>query len=377
MGVLFALAQHDIKRLLAYHSVENIGIISLGLGLWLLGVSTDNVNLAALGLMGGLLHVLNHAVFKSLLFFGAGAMAHASGTRNMDLMGGLQKRMPQTALTFGIGAAAICGLPPLNGFVSEFLIYLGAFGLLAKAGVPGSSVTGGLITLAALGLIGGLAAACFAKVFGIVFLGEPRTEQAAAAHEAPGAMRFSMTILAALCIVLGLAGPLAVKLVAPVAGQLLGTTQIQEITVMAGGLLWKITLGGLALIFLSCFCWNLRRRLLAGRVNGVSPTWDCGYAAPDSRMQYTASSFAWPVINMFRWVVRPRLHVKIGPGFFPRQAGLSSHSDDIIRQGLFDPIFRAVSELARRTHVLQEGRNQLYVLYIAVTVLVLLLVKVR
>ncbi|MFZ5563178.1 MAG: proton-conducting transporter membrane subunit [Thermodesulfobacteriota bacterium] len=377
MGVLFALAQHDIKRLLAYHSVENIGIISLGLGLWLLGAATDNFLLAALGLMGGLLHVLNHAVFKGLLFFGAGAVVQATGSRDMDRMGGLQKRMPQTALAFAVGSAAICGLPPFNGFVSEFLVYLGAFGLVAKAGTPGGPLAGGLISLTALGLIGGLAAACFAKVFGIVFLGEPRSEAAAGAHEAPGAMRLVMTLLAVCCVILGLAGPLAVRLVNPVAEQLLGAGPASAASSLAGGLLWKISLGGAALIIIAVFLWELRRRLLAGRISSVGPTWDCGYAAPDSRMQYTASSFAWPVIDMFRWVVRPRLHVNVEPGLFPRQAGLCSHSDDIFRRGFFDPIFRAVSELARRVHVLQEGHNQLYVLYIAVTVLVLLLVKVR
>ncbi|MEW6079230.1 MAG: proton-conducting transporter membrane subunit [Thermodesulfobacteriota bacterium] len=377
MGVLFALAQHDIKRLLAYHSVENIGIISLGLGLWLLGVSTGHPALAALGLMGGLLHVINHAVFKSLLFFGAGAVAHAAGTRNMDVMGGLAKRMPRTALAFGIGSAAICGLPPFNGFVSEFLIYLAAFGLITGAGVPGGPMAGGLIVLAALGLIGGLAAACFAKVFGIVFLGEPRTPQAAEAHEAPAAMRFSMITLAVLCIALGLAAPLAVRLVLPAAGQLLDSAQVSAVSLMAGGLLWKISWGGFAFIAVSGFLWGLRRRLLTGRVNTTGPTWDCGYAAPDSRMQYTASSFAWPVIDMFKWIIRPKLRVSVGQDFFPRRAGLSSHSSDPFRRNLFDPLFRAVSELARRTHVLQQGRNQLYVLYIAVTVLVLLLVKVK
>jgi hydrogenase-4 component B len=377
MGVLFALAQHDIKRLLAYHSVENIGIITIGLGLWLLGVSINNPVVAALGLMGGLLHVLNHAIFKSLLFFGSGAVAHASGTRDMDLLGGLQKLMPHTALAFGIGAAAICGLPPLNGFVSEFLIYVGAFGVVARADALGGPMAGGLIAIIALGLIGGLAAACFAKVFGIVFLGEPRSENAAGAHEAPGSMLFAMTTLAALCILLGLAGPLAVKLVTPVAAQLLGKSQVFETSAMAFALLWKVSIAGGGLIIISGIFWGLRRMLLSGRVNTVSPTWDCGYSAPSSRMQYTGSSFAWPVINMFRWVVRPRLHVGIRKGLFPHYADLSSHADDIFRQGLFAPIFRLISELAQRIHVLQEGRNQLYVLYIAITILVLLLVKVR
>jgi len=377
IGVLFALAQHDIKRLLAYHSVENIGIICLGLGLWLLGVSINNPVLAALGLMGGLLHVLNHAVFKSLLFFGAGAVAHATGTRNMDLLGGLQKRMPQTAMAFAIGAAAICGLPPLNGFVSEFLIYLGAFGIVAKAGALGSPAAGGLIALAALGMIGGLAAACFAKVFGIVFLGEPRSEHAVKAHEAPAPMVLAMSVLAGLCVILGLAGPLAVRLVTPVAGQLLGNIQVSETSAMAQGLLLKISLACGSLIALAAFFWWLRSMLLSGRTVAAGPTWDCGYSAPTSRMQYTASSFAWPVILMFQWLVRPRLHARIRKEFFPHYAELSSHTDDPFRQGLFAPLFKWAEVLARRVHGLQEGRNQLYVLYIAITILVLLLVKVR
>ena len=376
-GVLFALAQHDIKRLLAYSSIENIGIIGLGLGLWLLGVSTNNSVLASLGLMGGLLHVLNHAVFKSLLFLGAGAVAHAAGTRNIDSLGGLLKRMPVTALTFGIGSAAICGLPPLNGFVSEFLIYLSAFGFAAHTGTQTGPVTCGLIVLAALGLIGGLAMACFVKVFGIVFLGAARTGQAAGAHEAPWTMRFAMTVLAILCVVIGLVGPLAVRMVNPVVAQLLGTEQISAASVIASGILWKIGWGGFVLILMTGFLWFLRSWLLKRRVNLVGPTWDCGYAFPNSRMQYTSSSFTWPLIGMFSRIVRPALHVKIDKGFFPQRARLSSHSDDPLRQGLFDPIFRTVSEMARRAHVLQQGRNQLYVLYIAVTVLLLLLFKVR
>jgi hydrogenase-4 component B len=377
MGVLFALAQHDIKRLLAYHSVENIGIIGMGLGLWLLGMSMNNPVLACLGLMGGLLHVLNHALFKSLLFFGAGSVVHATGTRNMDLMGGLQKKMPATAMTFAIGAAAICGLPPLNGFVSEFLIYLGAFGVVAKAGVLGSAAAGGLIALAALGLIGGLAAACFAKVFGIVFLGEPRSIEMAEAHEAPRPMLFAIIVPAGLCIFLGLAGSLAIKLVTPVAGQLLGISQVAETSAMAFALFWKISLAGGVLIALAGILWGFRSMLLKRRVNTKSPTWDCGYLAANSRMQYTASSFAWPVVSMFRWMVRPKLHARIRNEYFLHYAELSTHTDDVFRQGLFAPIFKWAGELAQRIHGLQEGRNQLYVLYIAITILILLLVKVR
>ena len=184
-GVLFALAQHDLKRLLAYHSVENIGIIALGLGTGVLGLALNQPALAVLGLAGGLLHVLNHALFKGLLFLGAGAVIHATGTRDIDHLGGLIRRMPWTAAMFLTGSVAICGLPPLNGFVSEFLIYVGAF---AGIGLPGISVWGAA-TIAGLAMIGGLAAACFTKAFGIVFLGEPRNDQARHGHEVGWAMR--------------------------------------------------------------------------------------------------------------------------------------------------------------------------------------------
>ena len=378
IGVLLALSQHDIKRLLAYHSVENIGIITLGLGLWLLGVSTNNYMIAAMGLMGGLLHVLNHAVFKSLLFLGAGSVVHAAGTREMDLMGGLMKKMPLTAFTFGIGSAAICGLPPLNGFVSEFLIYLGAFNTMTGTHPLNSAVVlGGLITIIALGLIGGLATACFTKVFGTVFLGNSRSSRSTESHENTGAMVWVMIILAAFCIILGLAGPVAVNFIRPVASQLLGDARVSGVSEMLCALLFKISLGGAALIIIAGILWSLRGLALMRRVKGFSPTWDCGYSAPTSRMQYTSSSFAWPIVRMFRWVLQPEIHNEMGNGFFPGFAALSTQTHDIFRRFLYTPLFRLVTESAQRVHKLQEGRNQLYVLYIAITILVLLLVKVR
>jgi hydrogenase-4 component B len=377
IGVLFAIAQNDIKRLLAYSSVENIGIICLGLGLWLLGVSINNPVLASLGLMGGLLHALNHSLFKSLLFYGAGSVVHATNTRDMNLMGGLKKRMPQTAITFAIGAAAICGLPPLNGFIGELLIYLGAFGVIAKTEALSGPVAGGLIALTALALIGGLAAVCFTKVFGTVFLGEPRSESAAHSHEAPRPMLFAMITSAALCIFMGLGGPLAIKIVTPVAAQLLGGVQAAETAAMASRILIKISIAGGAIIILAGIFWGLRSLLLAGRTTAKGPTWDCGYLAPTSRMQYTASSFSWPVTDMFKWLVRPRLHAAIRKEYFPHYAELSSRTDDVFRQRIFAPVFKWAGALALRIHALQEGRNQLYVLYIAITILILLLVKVR
>jgi hydrogenase-4 component B len=375
-GILFAIAQRDIKRMLAYSSVENIGIITLGLGLWLLGLSMNNPVIAAFGITGAILHVLNHAIFKSLLFFGAGAVVHATGTRNVELMGGLMKRMPHTAIAFGIGALAICGFPPLNGFLSEFFIYISAFNTLTSK-IQGGPIECGLIVIVSISLIGGLAAACFTRVFGIIFLGEPRSELAASVHEPHRQMLFPMIIGAALCIFIGLLGPIFMNITGPVAAQLIGMGNIHDTYEAASGLLKKISLAGFSLIILAGLFWWLRRLLLKDRVNSKGPTWDCGYLFPTSRMQYTASSFSWPVINMFRWIIRPRLNVDITKGIFLLKGRVSTHTEDIFRKGLFNTIFRFTEGVAQRIHMLQEGRNQLYVLYIAITVLVLLLVKLR
>ena len=203
-GVLLALCQKDLKRLLAYSSVENIGIVCLGLGLWLIGLYFGKMDLAALGLCGALLHVCNHAVFKSLLFLGAGAIKQAVHTLAIDRLGGLQKRMPKTALAFLIGATAISGLPPLNGFVGEFLIFLGAFSAVGQTSPAAGMAGAGVTILLSLSLIGGLAAACFTKVYGIIFLGESRSTELPLAAEAPLLMRHPMSVLAILCVVLDL-----------------------------------------------------------------------------------------------------------------------------------------------------------------------------
>ena len=203
LGVAFALAQHDLKRLLAYHSVENIGIIALGAGLALLGRARGEPALVMLGLGGAALHVVNHALFKSLLFLGAGAVQHATGTRELDLLGGLARPMRATAILFLVGAAAICGLPPLNGFVSEWLVYLGFLAAMERGGHELFAFA--VLGVPVLALVGGLAAGCFAKVVGVVFLGTPRSAHARAAHEAPRTMLAPMAILAGACIAIGLA----------------------------------------------------------------------------------------------------------------------------------------------------------------------------
>ncbi len=374
-GVLFALAQHDLKRLLAYHSVENIGIIAMGLGAGILGLALNQPALAVLGLAGGLLHVLNHALFKGLLFLGAGAVIHATGTRDIDHLGGLIRRMPWTAAMFLIGSVAICGLPPLNGFVSEFLIYVSAF---KGIGLPGMSVWGAAM-IAGLATIGGLAAACFAKAFGIVFLGEPRSDHVRHGHEPGWAMRAAMAILAFGCVAVGFLAPQAVAALQPVIGSLTGLGP----GVVADGLFlvieplwWVLPALGFFVLMLGLLVW-LRRRLLAGREVSLSGTWDCGYARPTGRMQYTASSFAQPLTNMFSFFLRTRRRFEAPDGFFPGHAALHTETDDFFRQNLFRPVFRGIEGLSLWLHCLQQGRVQVYILYVAVTILVLLVWNLR
>jgi formate hydrogenlyase subunit 3/multisubunit Na+/H+ antiporter MnhD subunit len=378
LGVLFALAQHDLKRLLAYHSVENIGIITLGIGLGVLGLSFDLPVLAVLGFAGGLLHVLNHALFKGLLFLGAGAVLHATGTRELDHLGGLLKRMRWTGAAFLVGSAAICGLPPLNGFVSEFLIYLGAFRSVAASETAIAWAVPALLAIAALALIGGLAVACFTKAFGIVFLGESRSEHAEHAHEPGPAMLLPMLVLAALCALVGLFPAVVVRAMEPVVLVVTGKSTVAVGACLgdAGGTLSLVTLGACLLLVLVVLLAGLRRWLLSGRAVGETVTWDCGYARPTARMQYTASSFAQPLTTFFNILLRGRRNLKAPQGFFPRDAALSTTTPDGCNEGLFRPVFAGVERLLGRLRALQLGRVQVYVLYLVLTLLVLLIWKI-
>lgn len=377
LGVLFALAQHDLKRLLAYHSVENIGIITLGLGAGLLGVSTGSPALIVLGFGGGLLHVVNHALFKGLLFLGAGAVLHGTGTREIDHLGGLLKRMPWTAATFLIGAVAISGLPPLNGFVSEFLIFLGAF----KGGVSaGGTIAVPLFALVAgLALIGGLAAACFTKAFGIVFLGEPRSEHVSHAHEADWTMRLPMLLLAAGCVLIGLFAPVVVGSLKTV---LESITRLQP-AVVNGNLaaatspLSFVVLGTVIFLALLTALVLLRRGLLAHRRVEADVTWGCGYAQPTSRMQYTASSFAQPLTDLFGPLLGTKKKISPPHGLFPAEAALKTTTPDISSEEMYRPVFGRINEWLSQLRWVQHGKVQLYVLYIAVTLIVLLVWELR
>jgi NADH:ubiquinone oxidoreductase subunit 5 (subunit L)/multisubunit Na+/H+ antiporter MnhA subunit len=327
------------------------------------------------------LHVVNHALFKSLLFLGAGSVLHAAGTGVIDRLGGLLKRMPSTGAAFLIGAAAISGLPPLNGFISEFLIYLAAIGSLSGGHPPRSAwLLMSVVVVGSLALIGGLAATCFTKAFGIVFLGQPRSREATAAYEPGAAMRWPMMILAGCCVLIGLTAPLWPPILAPVVATVLPPELAVSASVAAREAvtpLLGVTGASLMLAALAFMLMRLRRKLLSGRPVEQTETWGCGYAAPTPRMQYTASSFAQPLMTLFRLLVPAHDEVHEPRGLFPREARLHTHTPDMFRRAIYEPFFLSVAWVVSKLRWLQEGRIQIYVLYIALTILVLLVWKLN
>lgn len=357
LGVAFALAQHDLKRLLAYHTVENVGIIALGAGLALLGRARGAPALVLLGFAGAGLHVVNHAVFKSLLFLGAGAVQHGAGTREIDRLGGLARRLPRTTLLFAIGAAAISGLPPLNGFVSEWFVYLGFLDALGRpAGDLLAFVAAGAPLLA---LVGGLAAACFAKVVGVVFLGSPRSAGAQGAHEAPASMTGPMAALAAACLAIGLAPALVLPPLARAAAawSRLPPGALGAPAAAAASSASLVSLVALALVLAAAAIWGLRRRRLAGAPAAADvETWSCGFAAPTARIQYTGSSFAELLLQRFSWAVRPRAAAPRLGGPFPAPAAFHSEVPDPVLDRLLVPIAWACGWVASRMRVLYLRR---------------------
>lgn len=363
-GVICALGQHDLKRLLAYHSVENIGIIVMGLGLALLGRSLGRADLVVLGLAGALLHVWNHALFKGLLFLCAGAVVHAVGHREIDRMGGLARALPWTSACFLVGAVAICGLPPLNGFVSELLVYLG----LLRASTFGTGFGVGLIAFGVpvLALTGALAVACFVKVYGAVFLGLPRAHAPRRAHEAPWTMRLPMLALCAGCVAIavfggGLVGMFgriaAVWNGGPLEGDALALAPLR--TAGAGSAV-------LLAFVLGVTAWARRHR-------GTAPTWDCGFVRPTARMQYTSSSFAALLAQTFRWVLRSREHRPLVEQTFPERSSFGTHVPDTVQDGLLVPATLLLARGMSSVRRIQHGRVQGYVLLILVALLCLLL----
>ena len=381
MGVLYALMQHDLKRLLAYHTVENIGIIFIGLGLALAFKAHGMALAAALALTAGLLHVFNHSIFKSLLFFGAGAVLTTTGERDMEHLGGLIHRMPQTAFLFLVGCAAISALPPLNGFVSEWLTFQA---ILLSPQIPSWGLK--LLVPAVVALLAmsaALAAACFVKAFGVTFLGRARTPAAAHARETDRFSLAAMFFFAALCLIAGILPGAFIDALAPVVQSLVGARMplqscvdwlsivpVAESRSSYNGLLvflFMLLSGALA-------AWAIHR--WASDKVRRAPPWDCGYPDASPATQYTASSFAQPIRRVFGAVVfRAREHVDMpAPGAL-EPARLTVDMRDLVWDSLYAPVAGGVSFAADRLNHLQflTIRQFLSLVFAALVLLLLVL----
>ncbi|MCC7412395.1 MAG: hydrogenase 4 subunit B [Gammaproteobacteria bacterium] len=384
-GVLYALAQHDLKRLLAYHSVENIGIIYIGLGLAALFYGTGFPKLGVLGLIAALYHTLNHALFKSLLFLGAGVIAQRGHERNLEHMGGLVHRMPWTAAFFLIGCISISALPPFNGFVSEWLTFQTALqAAQLHSGVLRSVIP---VTAAMLALSGALAAACFVKVYGIAFLGQARTRRVRHAREAGGTMLAAQALLAALCLVFGVLPTTTVQALSRVTQALTGDAPAAA---TRHGWLWltpiapEVASYSAPLVFLGMFlalaAWAavyllLRRRRREQPVPRLD-AWECGFGPLSPRMQYSATAFAMPIREVFRplYAVREEIEREMDPRLPTRAARLRYlfHVDELFWNLLYRPVERSVLHASRTIARIQTGNLRHYLAYSFFTLLALL-----
>jgi len=374
LGALYAIAlalyQRDLKRSLAYSSIENVGIALVGIGLGMWAHARGDTALCMLGLAGGLLHVWNHAAMKALMFLGAGEVVHATGTKDLERLGGLLRRMRITGTCMVIGAVAIAALPPLNAFVGEWLIYRG---LVTAAVTPDAWSLPAMAAVAALALVGGLAALCFVRIVGIALLGEPRSEQARRAHEGPRAMTVPLAILAGSCIALGLVPRIALRALEPLLERLAGpgpaastaTGAVAPIAIANAALLLVVVVAGAIVI---------RRFTRAA----ADDTWGCGYLAPGPRIQYTGRAFAELMTG--RVLPRPlrerERHVSpTGP--FPGAAAVSTDCTDPLTR-VYEPVLARWGDRFARLRWLQQGNLHAYLLYIvAIAVLGLAWVNVR
>ena len=383
IGILYALVEADLKRLLAFSSIENVGVILIGVGGAFLFARAGVDTLATLAFAAALYHTVNHAAFKVLLFLGAGAVVHATGTRNMEAYGGLIKKMPWTAACFLVGAMSISALPPLNGFVSEWLTFQALIQSvrLAQPGVNLMFAVG----IAGLALTAGLAAACFVKAFGITFLALPRTEAASTAPEATASMRIAMTALAVACVGLGLGAGVIVPVLSEVASQTLGSPAAPlrgdwltfEVAGHFAGLSPVMIAGALAVglaapvAFLGAAGSPRRSRL--------GDTWGCGRILQTARMEYTAAAFADPFKRVFRFFYRParRLERDVHPQarFFVQRIEYTNPARPLFEEWLYGPLLRAMRLGIGWGEHLQSGNASAYLAYIFAVILVLLVLR--
>jgi hydrogenase-4 component B len=382
IGVLYALMEHDLKRLLAYHTVENVGLIAMGVGLALTFRSFGFAAISALALVAGLFHTINHGVFKGLLFLGAGSVLHATGTRNMEEMGGLIKKMPVTSACFLIGAAAISGLPPLNGFASEWMLFQA---LLAGARIPHAFASAMMAAgVGMLALTAGLAATCFVKAFGISFLALPRSHEAEVAGEVPSTMRWPMIFLSSLCVLLGVLACWAAPFIALALRGIPGVDP-SSVAFRAGmlmdapGLSSRIspTYTAMLMLLLVCLIPVFFRLFRVNPSLRFGDSWGCGRIGQSSRMEYTSTAFAEPLRRVFSALYRPTKDITVEhhpeSRYLVRSIQYRTEVSTWFEEYLYDPLIHALMRFGTVGRWIQSGSVHWYVGYIFIGLLLFLL----
>jgi hydrogenase-4 component B len=362
-GVMLAIIQHDLKKLLAYHSIENIGIIGIGIGLGCIGLGSANKWMAILGFAGALLHTLNHSLFKSLLFYCAGNVYQAAHTLNIERLGGLIKRMPQTSILFLVAAIAICGLPPLNGFISEFLIFGGLYNWLYSANLISLIAT--VFALGALVFIGGLAMLCFTKAFSIVFLGNARITQSEECHETGFMQLLPMYLTAIVMIIIGLFPSFFIDaLQRPI--NLYTQHIVFNLNLTKVGSIDSLKIISwlfMALIVFVFVIIRLRKIVTRNKIIETGPTWGCGYGSVNSKLQYTASSF----VRSYSKLAKPLLDIEKKEveltEVFPSEKHYETDPYDKIEHIFIDKPLKLLNKITDLFLFLQNGRLQRYILY--------------
>lgn len=361
-GISMASAQRDMKRAFAYSSIENIGLIAMGLGLGYWGMASGHPILGAFGFWGALLHVWNHAAMKGLMFLGAGAVVHATGTKDLERLGGLMKRTPVVGVLLVLGSLAISGLPPLNGFVSEWLLYRSLLDGAARNSA-GASVLCAL-ALGGLALVGALAALCYLRVCSIALLGQPRSSEAATAHDMGRPMLVPMGVLLVACLISAFCPATLARALASVVGELAPAFRSSARPVVDA--LSSVGYGtralGLVLLLAAIVVVRANRRAAAPS----ALTWDCGYAAPTTRMQYTARSFGQLLADLVPAPLKPAVRVHRPQGLFPARGDFATRTEDPFTDKFYEPAILRTGHRMARVRWLQQGAVHIYLLYILV-----------
>ena len=358
-GVLYAISQHDLKRLLAYHSIENIGIIGIGIGVGMLGLAYNQPIIAILGFSGGILHILNHSIFKELLFLSAGGVYVKTHTRNVEELGGLIKSMPKTAALFLTGSIAICGLPPFNGFISEFLIYFGMFKSLSVHHFICITVI--LFAISGLALIGTMAILCFTKAFSVIFLGMPRSEAAEKVNsDCENSMILPMSFLAILTLLIGVLPQYVFNFVIKAVDVLVNVNLPMNSEPVE--LMQVISLYSLAFISVVWVLILVKKRIYKKKAV-LFETWGCGYNRANNHMQYTASSYASPFLSMLKPLFKKVFDIEKPKKLFPQNAHFRLHVDDIEEAYLIEPLVKYDEWFLSKFEALQSGNIQSYIKY--------------